>query len=166
MSFKEFDLLSADINPFKEIGKGWFLLTAGTESDYNTMTASWGSMGVMWGKNIFTTVVRPSRHTYKFMESNDSFSISFFDESNREDLKFCGANSGRDCDKISHTNLTPIFIDGIPTFEEAKMVLVCKKIYRSEITEENFIDNGLFDYYKTDAFHVVFVGEILKSFGK
>ena len=46
-----------DFNPYKKIGKEWFLVTAGDESGWNTMTASWGFAGVMWGKNTFTTVI-------------------------------------------------------------------------------------------------------------
>ena len=30
-----------DFNPYKKIGKEWFLVTAGDESGWNTMTASW-----------------------------------------------------------------------------------------------------------------------------
>ena len=166
MSFKEIDLLTADINPFKKIGTDWFLLTAGKENDFNTMTASWGAMGVMWNKNIFTTVVRPSRHTFKFIEENDMFSISFFDEDNRNDLKFCGSHSGRDYDKCAETNLTPTNIDGVPTFEEAIMVFICKKIYRATINEESFVDNNLFKFYTDDPFHVTFIGEIVKAYTK
>lgn len=166
MAFHELDLCSAEINPFKTIGKEWFLLTAGKESDYNTMTASWGFMGVMWNKNVFITAVRPNRHTFQYMENNDTFSVCFFDEEYRDALKFCGAHSGRDYDKAKETGLTPTTVDGVPAFEEAKMVLVCKKLYRSTVDEEKFIDNSIFDFYKNDPFHVGFAGEILKAYSK
>lgn len=166
MAFKELDLLEASINPFKLIGNDSFLVTSGSEQDFNTMTASWGNLGVMWGKNIFTAMVRPTRHTYKYMEESDYYSISFFDKEYKEILKFCGANSGRDCDKVKETGLIPMFTDEVPYFEQAKLVLICKKIYRSTVNEERFIDNSLFDFYKTDTYHVAFIGEIIKAYIK
>ena len=63
MSFEKITLTEENLNPFEKIGKDWVLLTAGDENNYNTMTASWGTMGVMWNKNIFMAVVRPSRFT-------------------------------------------------------------------------------------------------------
>lgn len=44
------DAVNMDFNPFKKIGKEWMLVTAGDEQKWNTMTASWGFAGVMWGK--------------------------------------------------------------------------------------------------------------------
>ena len=166
MPFNEINITDETLSPFSMLSKDWFLITSGTPTDFNTMTASWGGMGVMWGKNIFTSVIRPSRHTYKYLEDNDTFSISFFDEKNREDLNFCGSHSGRDCDKCAETNLTPATIDGIPTFEEATMVFICKKIYKDSIDEENFIDNNLFKFYEKDPYHIAFVGEIVKAYVK
>ncbi|HOV41325.1 MAG TPA: flavin reductase [Oscillospiraceae bacterium] len=166
MPFKKIDISSFELNPFKRIGEEWFLLSAGKENDFNTMTAAWGGMGVMWNRNVFTAVIRPSRHTFKFMEENSKFSACFFGNSNRDDLKYCGSHSGRNEDKISHTSLNPVFIDGVPAFEEAKTIFICKKIYRGEIDENSFIDNSLFEYYKSDTFHVVFIGEILEILEK
>ena len=61
-------------NVFDLIGKKWMLVTAGDQNKFNTMTASWGGMGVMWHKNIAVTVIRPSRYTYEFVDNNDTFS--------------------------------------------------------------------------------------------
>ena len=166
MAFKELDLLSADLNPFKKIGQEWFLLTSGTENSFNTMTASWGSMGILWAKPVFTASVRTSRHTLKFMEENEYFSICFFDEANRSDLKYCGAHSGRDVNKMEHTKLTPAFLEGVPAFEEAKTIFLCRKLFRSEMTESNFLDKSLLDFYQKDGFHISFTGEIFKAYTK
>ena len=51
MAFKEVDIKSLNFNPFTKIGSEWMLITAGDESGCNTMTASWGGLGVLWGKN-------------------------------------------------------------------------------------------------------------------
>ncbi|MEG0615039.1 MAG: flavin reductase [Oscillospiraceae bacterium] len=168
MDFHEIDISSIDFNPFEKIGKDWFLLTAGTKDDFNTMTASWGGMGVIWHKNVFTTVVRPSRHTYQKMENNSLFTISFFSDDYRDVLDFCGSHSGRDCDKAKATGITPLFIDGAVGFEQAEMVLVCKKLYRNSLDEDNFTDLKTLDDYnaKGEAFHVAYIGEILKAYQK
>ena len=51
-SFQPVDFEQTEVNPFKMIGKDWMLVTAGNEEKANTMTASWGGVGVMWGKNV------------------------------------------------------------------------------------------------------------------
>ncbi len=77
---KEINIEELKFNPFAKIGKEWFLITAGNKDSFNTMTASWGFMGVMWGRNCIQAVVRPTRHTYKFLTENDNFTVSFFSE--------------------------------------------------------------------------------------
>ena len=39
-------------NPFHMIGKEWMLVTAEKDGKVNTMTASWGGVGIMWGKPV------------------------------------------------------------------------------------------------------------------
>ena len=50
MSFTEIKAEELKDNPFDLIGKQWMLITAGNEEKCNTMTASWGGVGIMWGK--------------------------------------------------------------------------------------------------------------------
>ena len=47
---KEIDYKEMKFNPFNLIGGEWMLVTAGNEqSGCNTMTASWGHLGCLWG---------------------------------------------------------------------------------------------------------------------
>ena len=124
MGFVKTDIYDLQFNPYKLIGKDWFLLTSGNKSEYNTMTASWGQTGVLWNMPVFTTVVRSNRKTFELIEKNEFFTISFFSEKYRSALSFCGSHSGRDCDKAKETGLTPCEIDGTTAFEEADMVFV------------------------------------------
>ena len=113
--FKEVEpqaLGDMEFNPYKKIDKEWFLVTAGDESGYNTMTASWGFAGIMWGKQTFTTVIRPQRYTKSFIDKSDTFTICFFDESERKALQFCGSHSGKDHDKAAEPGLVPVFTAG------------------------------------------------------
>ena len=78
MNFVKKDIYKEEkMNPFNLIGKKWFLITSGDESGYNTMTASWGQMGILWNKPVITAFVRPNRKTFEFMENNEYFTISF-----------------------------------------------------------------------------------------
>lgn len=166
MSLHEIALSELNFNPFEKIGKDWFLVTAGDEKGFNTMTASWGFMGVIWGKNVFETVVRHNRYTYEFMEKNDLFTISFFDEAERDALKFCGSHSGRDCDKAKETGLTPFFTDGTTAFEEAKLVFVCRKLYDGDIDLDKLNGDERTKWYGSDPVHKQYIGEIVKVLSK
>ena len=163
--FKEINAKDIKDNFIKTIADEWALISAGTEDKYNMMTASWGFMGEMWGKPSFLCGVRTNRHTLPFMEQNDCFSVSFFEESQRAALQFCGTHSGRDCDKAKETGLTPVELDGVATFAEAKLVLICKKQYTDMLKPEGFLIPETYQrWYNTDPLHKLFVGEILAAY--
>ena len=79
-TFQPYPIDLLDINPFTKIGNEWALLTAGTKAKCNTMTVSWGGMGVIWNKNVVYVFVRDSRYTKEFMDNGEFFSLSFFDK--------------------------------------------------------------------------------------
>lgn len=150
------------IDPFTLIGKDWMLVGAGTADDWNAMTASWGGVGFLWNKNVAFCFVRPSRHTYGYVERSGLLTLSFFDESRRAALNYFGAVSGRDADKAAKGGLTPIaFDDGTVSFAEARLVLVCRKLYAQKLAPESFTDGSIVpaNYPKGD-FHTMYVSEI------
>ena len=152
--------------PFEMIGKDWMLLSGGNSDSYNTMTASWGGLGVLWNKNVVFAFVRPQRFTFDFMSKNEYFSCAFFDESYRSALAYCGKYSGRDVDKVKECNLTPEFSENAPYFEEANTVIICKKLYVQQMNEGSVIDESIKANYNGDDYHHVFVGEIVKVLKK
>ena len=166
--FKEISPENIKENIFSLIGKEWMLIGATDGKKANAMTASWGGAGVMWNKNVVCAVIRPQRYTKEFVDSSDYFTLSFFDESYKETLGYFGRVSGRDEDKIAKTNLTIKNIENDAVgFEEAKMILVCKKLYASPLVPDGFIDKKLIDAnYKDGDFHVAYVGEIVKVLAK
>jgi flavin reductase (DIM6/NTAB) family NADH-FMN oxidoreductase RutF len=164
MGFKLIDTLSQEFNPFQKIGQEWFLITSGNPDNFNMMTASWGSVGELWGKHTFTAYIRNTRKTFELMESNDLFTISFFGSGCRDELAFCGSHSGRDCDKAAETGLKPVSIDGTVSFEQAKAIYVCRKLYSQFFNDENFIDKSLLKFYEKDDYHKLYVGEIIKTY--
>ncbi len=162
---KEINAAELNFNPWNRIGKDWFLLTSGDENKWNTMTAAWGSAGLMWRKNTFNAVVRPTRYTYEFMEKNDLFTVSFFNEKYKSALSFCGSHSGRDCDKAKETGLTPKFIDGTVAFEEAELILVCRKIYAQDM-DISLVAEDIKPINGGEPIHKQYIGEILKAYVK
>ena len=78
--FTEIDVKSINDNMFKSIGQDWMLITSGEKEKFNTMTASWGGVGVLWNKNVTFAFIRPQRYTFDFMEKNDYYSLSFFNQ--------------------------------------------------------------------------------------
>ena len=129
------------------------------------MTASWGSLGTMWGKSAAVTVIRPQRYTKEFIDKNEYFTISFLKEGNKDILSFCGSKSGRDFDKAKETGLEPVFVDKTTTFEQAELVLICRKVFAQDITPDSFLDKAIIDkWYPEKDFHTAYVGEIVKAY--
>lgn len=149
---------------FQLIDKQWMLITAGNAESFNTMTASWGGFGILWHKKVAYLFVRPERYTYEFIEKNERLTLSFFDEEYRKVLQYCGTHSGRDGDKIAATGLTPIETErGCITFEQAKMTIECRKLFKSTMHEEDFIDKSILEKYYSNGqgnLHAIYVVEI------
>ncbi|WP_427193460.1 hypothetical protein KP615_08085 [Treponema denticola] len=151
-----------------------FLLTAGcgTEREqWNTMTAGWGSIGFLWNKLTATVYVRPTRYTSEFIDKEDYITLSFFDKNDpwaRNALAFCGSVSGRNVDKARETGLKPVMLDdGVIAFEQAKVVLSCRKLYRSEFDMDLFVDPQIIiDSYPKKDFHYVYICEIVSVYTK
>lgn len=160
--FKKITAEELTANPFKLIGKDWMLITAGDKEKFNTMTASWGGVGIMWGKPVATAYIRPQRYTFEFIENGDYYTQSFFDEEYRDALKFCGSKSGRDYDKVKETGLTPVVDDetGAVYFKEAKVVFICKKMYAQFLNEESALTEDVTKWYNCD-YHKMYMSEIV-----
>lgn len=154
-------------NVFKLVGKDWMLITAGNMQSHNTMTASWGGLGILWNKEVCFCFVRPTRHTYKFIEKSEFFTLSFFEEEYRKMLNFCGSKSGRDYNKTLETGLIPIKSEhGSIYFEQAKLVLECKKLYADDIDPALFVDAQLDKNYPLKDYHRMYIGQIYKVLQK
>ena len=160
--FKEINPEEIDDNAFKLIGSDWMLITAGSIDSYNMMTASWGGLGILWGRKICFCVLRPQRYTRECMEKAENFSLSFFDEKHRSVLEYCGSKSGRHVDKMAIDGITPVAAGDTVYFDEARLVLVCRKIYYQDITPKNFIDPTIDENYPKKDYHRMYVGEVIR----
>ena len=163
---KEVSVQELQLNPMTLIAKEWMLVTAGTEErGYNTMTASWGHLGSIWGHGggLPTSVIfiRPQRFTKEFVDREEYYTLSFFDPEYKKALGYLGSHSGRDEDKVAAAGLTPVFVDDTTAFAEAKLVLVCRKLYRAPLLEEGFLDKSVLeDCYPNRDLHDMYIGEI------
>ncbi len=156
-------------NPFKIWEPDWLLLTSGDYStgQYNSMTISWGSMGIMWGRPFVQVVVRPQRYTFQFIEKYPTFTVCAFPKQYRPALNILGTRSGRDGDKIAIAGITPRVSEIItaPCFEEAELVMECKKIYRGEFSPDQFLDPSIDPNYPIHDYHRSYYGQILAISG-
>lgn len=165
---REISYKELQFNPMSLIADEWLLISAGSkESGYNTMTASWGHIGNIWGhgESGATAIVyiRPQRYTKEFVDREDYFTLSVLDEKYRKELAWLGAHSGREGDKFAATGLTPAFVDGTTYVAESKLVFVCKKLYHAPLLEEGFVDPAIVaGSYPDKDFHEMYVGRIVK----
>lgn len=151
------------------IGKEWMLITAGDIQHFNTMTASWGGVGFLWGKPVAFVFIRPERYTHDFVEQNDRLTLTFFDEADKDILNFCGTKSGRDYDKVKETGLRPVATPGgNVSFEQARLTIEGRKLYKTRLTAEGFIDKAVLERWYHDkpggGLHDVYVVEIENVF--
>lgn len=154
-------------NVFSMIGDQWMLVTAGTEEDCNTMTASWGGLGILWGKPVATCYIRPQRYTKEFLDREEYFTLAFFGEEWRKALSLCGSKSGRDVDKAAECGFTIRMTEcGAPYFAEAELVLVCRKQFAQTMQPEHIAPEICQQHYPNRDYHVMYIGEIVQVLAK
>ncbi len=164
---KDFKLISPSEmvdNPIELIGKDWMLISAGDTTANNSMTASWGTIGYYSNQPIVTIFVRPERHTFSFVERSTHFTLTVLESELKGVHQIFGKLSGRDCDKVAMSGLTPLFTPkGNPTFEQGRVVLECRKIFSQSMDEGSFIDKECYAKWYGEGHgsdHVMFIGVI------
>lgn len=166
--FVKIDPKDMDGNVFQRIGEQWMLITAGNKDACNTMTASWGGLGVLWGLPVATAYIRPQRYTKGFVDREKYFSLSFYGEEYRKELALCGRESGRDIDKVKECNFTTEYgLGDTPYFAQAELVLICEKLYADELKPENFIVQEHNERcYPEKDWHTFYIGRIVEVLKK
>ncbi len=167
MAFEKIDVKDLCFSPVEAIGEDWGILTGVSEKGFNSMTVSWGSVGVLWSRPVVFAFVRPHRYTYEFLEDGEMFSLAIMNKEIHKKMAVFGSKSGRDIDKYKESGLTAVYENGVPYPEEAEMVFVCKKIAKGDITPEWFIDEDIdSDNYPKKDYHRMYVGEIVEVLKK
>lgn len=149
-------------NIIKMLTEDWMLITAGNNQEFNMMTAGWGGLGSMFGKPVAFCFIAPTRYTYKLMEKNDTYTLTFYTEAYREALNTCGSKSGKDTDKVKASGLTPISTpEGSKAFAEAWLIIECRKMVSQSIIPEAITNQKLKEEWEGKQLHKMFIGEII-----
>lgn len=149
-------------NPFM-INEKWMLVSAGADTLFNTMTASWGGFGTVWEKPVAFMFIRDTRYTFEFLQKDSVYSLSFFNEKYKDTMKMLGSKSGRNTEKIKESGLTYLKMpSGAPAFKEASMIIECKKLLSQPIDTAFISSPEVQKWYQDEpGTHHVFIGEII-----
>ena len=162
MQWKKIEPEQFNRSTFDMVGNQWTLITAQKpDGTVNTMTASWGGMGILWRKNVVFVFIRPQRYTKEFVDQAGKFTLTFFDEKYKKELSYLGSVSGRDENKIAKANLTVEQLDQAPVFEQANTAIICRTLYTQTIDPAQFKVPEMDErWYAEKDYHTVYVAEI------
>lgn len=169
MDFKKIDPKQLSGNVFSDFDSGWALLSAGKKDSYNTMTISWGGLGWLWRRPVAYIFVRKSRYTHEFVDANEIMTVSFFEpEKYRKELGILGSKSGRDMDKMTDSGLTPIWLEDAPAYDEARKILICKKLYKNPLNINAVPKEVLEEAYEPGLteLHDAYIAEVISAYEK
>lgn len=173
--YKEIEVYDYMNHILKQLKKG-VLLTTKKDGKVNTMTISWGKIGIEWSKLIFCVYVRQNRQTHTMLDSGE-FTINIpYNQSVGKILGYCGTKSGKDTDKIKDLDLT--LVDGrevsAPAIKELPLTLECKIIYKQLQDSTAIPDAFKEEFYPQDIssdfcgankdYHTMFYGEIVSAY--
>ena len=138
-------MISLGANTFAPITPVWVVGTYDHEGKPNVMTAAWGGICCSKPPCVYVSL-RKATYTYGNLMERKAFTISFPSEDYVKEADYFGIVSGKDIDKFSTANLTPVKSDLVdaPYVKEFPMILECKVVKVVEI--------GL---------HTEFIGEIV-----
>ena len=140
----------------------WALLTSAHDGKANSMTVSWGGSGFIWGKHVVFVFVRSSRYTKEFVDKAEGLTLSVFGEDRRQMLNYFGTVSGRDEDKIAKSGLTVKHDNGRTYYDEARVTMLCRKLYAQELQKNCFVDKAADGRWYQDDYHTMYIAEIEK----
>lgn len=163
------DPKTLSLEVFRLFGAQNALLTAGDRDALNTMTIGWCQLGRIWNEPACTVYVRPERYTYELTEKHDYFTVSILPMDRHEVMQLCGTKSGREVDKVAECGLHVAYGAGeAPYFEDAELVLVCKKLYAQDMSGAYVTDGGPVDrfYGEVGGWHRMYIGRIVEAYIK
>lgn len=164
--FQPMPIYEMDFNPFRQFKEDKCAIVTEVDGKANAMTASWGAMGEMWGKDVITIYIRESRFTRELLDKSETFSVNFFDMSNVENkmaLQIFGSESGRDKDKIKEMGFNINHSLNTPFLDESNLVFLCSTLSRTEIKSGDFFNPRINDkFYEDGDYHIMYIAEIIR----
>ncbi|MEM1485236.1 flavin reductase family protein [Oscillospiraceae bacterium PP1C4] len=154
-------------NPFELINKKWAMITTRAGDKTNTMTASWGGVGILWNKPVVYVFLRPQRYTRELIDQSERFSVCFLPEQYRDRLKHCGVASGRDEDKLATCGFEMITLDDAPVLAQSEISFTCRKLFCQRLDPASILDSSIDTVnYPHKDYHFMYVAEILGVYEK
>ena len=142
---------------------GLLLASQGRDGVPNAMVIGWGTVGIIWGKKIFTVLVRPSRHTFSRLAESDSFSVNLPAPALYDAVDFCGSRSGRDYNKFAECNITAESSQTVtaPSIAESPIIYECQIVHVNDVINASLAPQIVSGAYPSGDFHRIYYGEIL-----
>ncbi len=128
----------------------------------NPMTIAWGAIGVLWRKPTMTVYIHKTRYSKELFDAADRFAVCFFGPGHEDDLSYFGSASGRDEDKNAARSLTLVQEDGYFYYEEAELVVFCKKVGQTDFDLDHVEPAPIKAWYQKGGVHSIYCGEIAK----
>ena len=154
-------------------------ITSAADGRVNTMTISWGMLGIEWNRPLFITYVRTGRFTHGLLDHNPEFTVNLpapgTDHPARL-ISYLGTHSGRNEDKVAALglHLVPGTEISVPGLAELPLTLECRILYRQLQQADCFLPGNeaiLKSFYPQDVpseatgsnrdFHTAIYGEIV-----
>lgn len=150
-----------------EVGRELSLITAGTPERFNSLTARYGAVGMIWMKDSYFAFIKPERYTWEFIRDQEYFTVSYFPKEYDGIHQVFGHQSGRDVDKAQLTGITPEFLPHGVTYREAYEVYVCRKMYMRQMDRALIPEDAIAKYEDPTNLlygetHYVVIGEIVE----
>ncbi len=146
--------------------RGLLLTSRSRDGRANSMVIGWGLVGSVWGRPIWTVLVRPSRYTYDLIEQTGDFTISVPGPDMEKACKVCGSTSGRNRDKLGQAGLraaaarkvqSPIIEGGIIHYE-------CQVLHKSDLAPGALVQEIKTGSYPNGDFHRTYWGQIVAAY--
>lgn len=130
----------------------------------NIMVAHWGTIGKMWGRQVFALPIRSNKYSYKIVSETKSFALNVPARDMRTEISLCDTISGFKQNKFETLNLHPKRARNIESYilGECGLIVECKVI--ALIPSEGmtmFIDEPERTGRRP---HSLFIGEIVDSY--
>ena len=149
------------------------LVSTHADGKDNTMSISWGTMGIQWNLPIFTVFVRGCRATKPMLDESMEFTVNIPMEAvDKNIIKVCGTLSGRDTDKFQLLGLTKEASEQVaaPGIRELPLTLECKVIYKQQQYPEFMTSPAAHRHYPEasenihDDYHTAYYGQIVNAY--
>lgn len=167
MSLEKTSIYDIDENFVKLIRKDACITSFGSANHHNALAVGWALIGSLWRYEVAEVYIKPTRYSFNFAENEKYFSLMWFDKNIHEEIiKTYGSLSGRDVDKDKLSNLSLIELDGCACYKEARLIIVCEKIYSHALKEEEILDQNVINMplYDDKKYHSSYTGKIINVY--